>query len=458
MHKYYCKWCEYGTNKTSDYKKHRVTKKHIQKYNMCHNGDFLAKISSSSSSSSSKVAKMSKNGRFFCDFCDKEYTRFDNLKRHLLRCNGNLSDSSDSDFSSSSLPLEKTELSKLSKKSLCKKDDMCDIEQGGVNKSRCFFSKLSKNGVKKSHFECVYCCKKYTRCYNKERHERVCKKRGKPINFPANIDHLNNAETMEIKTELRIEKILSKHANDQNNFIKKELEYYKKMLNMAGGMANKAVRSLTHVVTNYADAPPLEKINTDDIRRIKGSNNDDKEEYEYKLIDEVFYAYNHNNIGKYIGDIIIALYKKDNPNEQSIWNTDTSRLTYLIKKINDDDDDDDDGDHNNNDGDIAEIGLTKDKCKSSKWIVDKKGVETIEYIIDPIVNKIKILSKVFRDDNCPDPDDPNYDYDEIDHDRVMRINTIYVRLMTDIDDKKIHNQVLKYISSYFYHNKEKQRT
>lgn len=272
-------------------------------------------------------------------------------------------------------------------------------------------SDTSKNDVSidkgdNSIKRCMYCQKAISRMDNLRRHYDRCKIK-KQLEFTANAN--NSAMAKEL------------------SHCKEELEYYKRLLDMAGGMANKAVSSLNHIVKNYENAPPIEKITLEEVRKLKNTGDDDEDVYNIKLIDAVFFAYNHGNIGKYIGDIIIALYKKEDPNEQSIWNTDSSRLTYLIKKLSDND--------------------------TSRWVVDKKGVETVDYVITPIIEKIREMSVVYRDSHCPDPESSDYDYDNVDHDKIMRLNTTFAELMMDIDTKKVHKDILKYMSSYFFFNK-----
>jgi len=45
--------------------------------------------------------------------------------------------------------------------------------------------------------------------------------------------------------------------------------------------------------------------------------------------------YKRNKLEKYIGDILVSHYKKENKLDQSLWATDTTRCTYLIKSTDD---------------------------------------------------------------------------------------------------------------------------
>ena len=228
-------------------------------------------------------------------------------------------------------------------------------------------------------------------------------------------------------------KIIISSKDELLDHYRKEIDYMRGMLDTAGGMANKAVGSLSHIVNNYDDAPPLEKAKSSDVLKIKNSRVKvkNKKEREMIIIKQIFSAYNHGTTGEYVGDIIVSMYKKKDPELQSIWATDTSRLTYLIKKPEDDED---------------------STNSHSRWVVDKKGVDTVEYIIDPILQKIKSLAREYLDQNPPGMKDG---FGNIDNDRIASIEKTYVGLVSDIDDKKIHQKVLKYISSHFYFDKNK---
>lgn len=396
MPRYKCEPCDFTTCNRTNYGKHCSTSKHLNKVALTSTSSIMQHPSSFTLIPSSKNA-------YKCKYCLKSYSRKDNAKRHERACDIR---------------------NQCDKTANCSFEEMSEDEQKSDSDSSSTDNtpiihpkKEMSNSVecKPRHF-CHYCDFPFSRADSLKRHEAKCaEKRIKSMSSDAEID--------KYKREIKFKDTELIHY-------RQELEYYKNILNIAGGMANKAVSSLTHIVKNYDDAPPLEKIDLDEIRKLKNGEMLSLKDYEMKLIDEVFYAFNHGIMGQYVGDIIIALYKKNDPSVQSMWNTDPSRLTYLIKKII----------HNDSD--------------KSKWIIDKKGVETVEYVITPIVEKIKCLASVFRLDNCPDENDDNYDYESLDHDRIMRINTIYVELMAAIDDRKVHQDILKYISSHFYFNKD----
>src|SRR5690606_18490816 len=67
-------------------------------------------------------------------------------------------------------------------------------------------------------------------------------------------------------------------------------------------------------------------------------------------------------------DKLVVEYKKENPNDQSIWNSDISRSAYIIREcIN----------------------------KESEWSTDKGGHKTSTYVIKPILDYLKTHIKEY---------------------------------------------------------------
>ena len=218
-------------------------------------------------------------------------------------------------------------------------------------------------------------------------------------------DNEHNIETLNIKL-LQSEKEMTHYREESN--------YYKHLLKEAGGLVKKSVSALTYVVNNYDSAPALQTITIHDIPNFKNT--------EKKIVEDILSAYKHKTLGPYLGDFIAEFYKKDDPKSQSIWNTNDSRLTYLIKEL-----------LNNN---------------SSNWIVDKKGIKTTTYIIEPLLTHIKNLLVSFQ---------TNYTIPELGHNSVelefvLDNSRKIIELINDIDDGVIAKDILKYISTHLRFN------
>lgn len=242
---------------------------------------------------------------------------------------------------------------------------------------------------------CKYCSSKFTRTDSLSKHLKACIKK----------------HEREKLLEEQIEMLLTESSKykDKSSYFQAENDYHKKMLNEAGGLVQKSVSALSYVVGNYNTAPTIQMIDINEIENLDENNK--------KLVEDILSYYKHKTLDKYLGDSIIKLYKKDNPKDQSVWSTDTSRLTYLIKEL-----------MVNN---------------SSNWIVDKKGIKTKEYLIDPLLEHIKTLvihyqKNIILSTNAV----------EVEH--SLELNKRVLKLVDDIDDGNVGNNLLKYISTHLY--------
>ena len=272
-------------------------------------------------------------------------------------------------------------------------------------------TKCSKKSEKSSVFICDFCNREFTRSNNLGRHLKSCSTK-----IHMNIEHTNkNKENSYIN---KIELLNSKVTQYEKDYKSKEdeVEYYKNLLMEAGGLVKKSVSALTYSVKNYDDAPHIKSI---DIEKIGTFENTTKQ-----IVEDILSAYKHKTLNKYLGEIIVKLYKKDDPKSQSIWNTDDTRLTYLIKEL-----------FNN---------------KSSNWIVDKKGIKTVEYLIVPLLSHIKTLIISYQKTFMM----PTLNQNAIEIEMMLENSRKIIGVINDIDDGFLAKDVLKYISSHLRFNEK----
>ena len=248
--------------------------------------------------------------------------------------------------------------------------------------------KTPKTVVNNKSFECTSCGNLFVRANNLTRHYKICAK--------------HNAEIILLKTK-------NEQNKDEKEHYKEEAKYYKQMLMEAGGLVKKSVSALTYSINNYNDTPYIKAIEVNDIDKF---NNPNKE-----IVEDILSAYKHKTLNKYLGELILKLYKKDNPVDQSIWNTDDNRLTYIIKEL-----------LNNN---------------SSSWIIDKKGVKTIQYLIDPLLSYIKKLITEYHKTNVT-----KHNQTIVEMEIILENRKAIIAIINGIDDHVIAKDVLKYISSH----------
>jgi hypothetical protein len=262
------------------------------------------------------------------------------------------------------------------------------------------------NIIEKSKYVCEYCGKCITRYNNVNKHLNSCIEKKKK-----EFDSDHKFELLNLKLD-QYEKNVT-HQTKETQHYKDEAEYYKQLLMEAGGLVKKSVSALTYSVTNYNDAPPIKTIEVAKIKTFKDSNK--------KIAEDILSAYKHKTLNQYLGDIIIIIYKKDNPLDQSIWNTDDVRFTYIIKEL-----------LNN---------------KSSNWIVDKKGIKTGQYLINPLLEYIKKSITSYQKE---------YDMSTLDNMDVLNMfienSKKIMEVINGIDDGVIAKDVLKYISSHLRFN------
>lgn len=177
---------------------------------------------------------------------------------------------------------------------------------------------------------CPYCKMSYSRKSSLTRHQKVCASK--------------QIEIEKLKVELECK-------NQQLKESKKQIHNLETYIKTAKPTTyNISVKKL--VQQNYPDAPYLAML--EDYAVI----HEDEDSFTKDLI----YCNKKNILNSYLGDIIIKYYKKEDPKDQSLWSTDSSRLKYIIKEL------------------LA--------SKKSNWSEDNKGLKINRYIIEPLLQYI----------------------------------------------------------------------
>ena len=261
--------------------------------------------------------------------------------------------------------------------------------------------------IDSSKFTCNYCNMKFTKSCNLSRHKNICSEKEQLVQQLTNqINELNNKL-------IEQNKILAKDE-EMINILKSEVDHLKSIVNNAGSIIKTSVSTVAYVLKNYKDAPALESVKDYSAIHYKQDNSE--------FVENLIYEHTHNKLHIYIGDFIIKTYKKEDPSKQSIWNSDTSRLTYLIREI-----------INNNKVD---------------WKIDKKGIKTTKFIIEPILEYIDEQVRNYIE---------SYEVDhkisakEAERQMMKLANATYI--LKSIEDKILSDDILKYITPHFYLNK-----
>jgi len=126
-------------------------------------------------------------------------------------------------------------------------------------------------------------------------------------------------------------------------------------------------------------------------------------------------------------DFLVQYYKKDDPTQQSVWSSDISRLTYIVKESLEN--------------------------KKSIWNHDYKGIKTKKCIIDPLLQHVKKYIENYWSENVDDKPNKKKDIDvDALNKRQKKFNITYA-IETDIDSGALGNEIIKYIASYLHLDK-----
>lgn len=212
---------------------------------------------------------------------------------------------------------------------------------------------------------------------------------------------------------------------DHIKTLKKENEFQKELINETGGIIKESMNTMSFVIKNYKDAPSLEKCDYS----IFFINKE-------KFIKDMAYYNKNNIIEQQLGNIIISKHKKQNPEQQSIWSTDSSRQNYLIKQNN--------------------VEISKDNKKEiikkgSEWIRDKAGTKMTKTIISPLLNSVKQLNDehIKETNNKISKGEMNIDSQCKSIEYMMEMSNINTKIKNETLAKGIN----KYIAPHFSFSK-----
>jgi len=231
----------------------------------------------------------------------------------------------------------------------------------------------------------------------------------------------HNKNIKELRNELKITQ--EKLDRQNNNFIAFMQENQK----TSTTTLDKSVDALTFLMTHRKNAPELKKITQENAQELLTHEN--------KLYDYLLHFNSENKLDQYIGDIILKYIKKENPEEQSVWNSDVSRLTFLIREIID---------------------------ESPTWLRDPNGAMFNAKIITPVISEVKKYldkclysknpDKVKLDDDS-EQSDSSSDEEEEENDiyaekALMRRRGNILGTMETLRSKKFKKSLAEYIASH----------
>jgi len=289
-------------------------------------------------------------------------------------------------------------------------------------------------------YQCPFCKNNYSSSSNLTRHKKACNKKDQLESEYYNeldkkeqeiqrLKELYEKDTTHLKELYEKDTIHLKELHEKDGKLNKQLQdevkHLKSLINNAGGIIKTSVSALAFVAQNYEGAPILKQLkNYSYIKEIELDADDSDDEFD--LIDTLIHHNMKETIQEYLGNIIVEAYKKKDPNKQSIWNSDTTRLTYIIRDLIN---------------------------KKPDWTVDKKGIKTGKYIIDPLLEYIRKEVTEYILENGAEKYIHLSEYMLNKH--AEKLNSCG-KILASIDNKSLSRLVLKYIAPHFYLAKPEQ--
>lgn len=224
----------------------------------------------------------------------------------------------------------------------------------------------------------------------------------------------NKAKNNKTDSELYKKDEEIKRLNHQVSKLINLMEISVNIANENAQATKKSMSAISYAMKHFGKAPPIKMLQDEDIVLMLTYDKPN-------CIEEILIQhFKSKTFYEFISNIIISTYKKDDPTQQSMWATDTSRLCFIVKQIIDD---------------------------SDGWITDKSGTKVKKFVITPILSTIKDLIKTYIIDQNDKIQDLSLDDLETD---IKFENIAWGSELIDSINKNIATkEILKIISNHF---------
>jgi hypothetical protein len=233
------------------------------------------------------------------------------------------------------------------------------------------------------------------------------------IKYVENIknQHTENIENIKNQHTLYIENMQNKH----NIHIDEIYSINTQSLQTMATLAIKEIR------TKYPSAPLLEQMNNELANKII-EDTFKKGDTLLRMYQRIVFYFKDKQLIKLLGEQFIINYKKQNPNEQAVWNTDTARLNYIIREL-----------VNN----------------SENWVVDKFGEKMKQLLITPVGQEIRIHVFTYKNILCENMKSLNNTSQTLK--KIQDDINVCLDLIFYIDEKKFEDHLCKFMAPNFYY-------
>lgn len=283
-------------------------------------------------------------------------------------------------------------------------------------------SRNLQNSLSTKSTICPFCGNTIKHIRNLARHMKACAGANKIVN-----------ETLQEKriTEIKYENVLDKYKQVNNDYEKLQEEHaylkerFEETLEEYLGTLKQSSDS-TNIFTFVKDkklgGKAIIQLTEKDIPQLgfikeilEGVNGD------LQFCDTIQHHIKHHTTHQFVGDHIIDTYKMKNYKDQSIWATDCSRLTYVIKEL---------------------VG------KNNEWVVDKKGLKLKSLVVNPILHYIRDHVMEHSQDYL------KYamkKYDQLD---TIERNSRLFQVGDKVDSGLLASKIIRYVAPFFSFDKK----
>lgn len=245
---------------------------------------------------------------------------------------------------------------------------------------------------------CSYCGNIYSYKSGLSNHIKMCGKKEDIIN--------------KYENKIKHDSEIIKHLEDKIKLLTDDRISFKNIAEATIETAKVSTNALSFAIKNYKNAPAIQTFSN--FKLLLGN------ETKFSVAEIAIHYYNKKELAMYIGNILIKEYKKENPYDQSIHNTDTTRSAYIIREIID---------------------------EESEWLADKGAIKTSKYTIKPILDYLKKhLNAYFEESKLLISSDTT--------NRLFRNMITVQEIISNIDSGLLNKDIIKYISAYFFINKK----
>jgi len=235
--------------------------------------------------------------------------------------------------------------------------------------------------------------------------------------YKLQLEEVKKQHEKELENTITLYEKRVEHVSKQVRILENQTQFQEQLINSAGGIIKKSMNTLSYLLLNYSNAPHINKL--DDYSIISKDMDD--------LITNITFYYDKNKLDKYIGDFIIKQYKKNEPENQSLWSSDTDRLNYFICEI------------------------MKKQDNKKQWILDKKGIKMTNCIIKPLLDYIAEINSNYIIKKNKEIEDREHTDEGL---KILKEMQILASVNSDIRNNKLSASINKYIAPHFYFDKQ----